>query len=565
MDKLINQMLEMNVLEPAALSPSFISPMFLIPKNDGSQRPIFNLKRLNYYVDVQKFRLINMQKISEFLQPNDWLVKIDLSNAYFHLAVSESHRRFLRLIYDHQLYQMTCLPFGLACAPKIFASLTNWVAQTLREKGIRIAVYLDDYLCANQDPRILTHEVREVTQLLESLGWQVNYSKSVLVPQTAIQYLGIVWNPHSNQKFLPIQKCQEIRLKLLHLLQRKVATLKEIQSIIGQANFASFPIPRGRLHHRALLQHCQELLIKNPRTQYPIPSSAMAELEWWIKNLEMSSPIHYQPVSNYLVTDASGMAWGAQLNNVRLGGPWSIEETNLHSNHREMLAIWYVLKDHAPRLAGTTLLIQSDNKSVVTYLRNEGGTKSIQLMNITYQIFSILDTFQIHIQVHYLPGRFNVEADRLSRLASPPEWHLLPQITHQIFAKFGTPTIDLFASSIAHVVPQYCTLDLTDRMACFYDSFSRVWNYPLAWVFPPPFLMPRVLQHLNTATGTYLIIAPRWIKVFWRADLKNRAIAPPFTIHNLDQVLIDATTGQPPPHLSEMTLEVWKCGGGRKV
>lgn len=177
---------------------------------------------------------------------------------------------------------MTCLPFGIACAPKIFASLANWVAQTLRDRGIRVIVYLDDFLLAHQDPRILYQQALETTSILESLGWRINYSKSTLDPQMNLQYLGIVWDPHKNRKYLPIQKSIKLRQKLLHLVQTKKANLKEVQSIVGSVNFASFPVPRGRLNHRALLKLCQMLLRRNPRYRFPITPEALVELQWWI-------------------------------------------------------------------------------------------------------------------------------------------------------------------------------------------------------------------------------------------------------------------------------------------
>ncbi|XP_045457329.1 uncharacterized protein LOC123667478 [Melitaea cinxia] len=146
------------------------------------------------------------------------------------------------------------------------------------------------------------------------------------------------------------------------------------------------------------------------------------------------------------------MGWGAKLNHVSLCGQWSLEEAAYHSNKREMLAIWCVLKDHAPVLRNSTLLVQSDNKTVIAYLRNEGGTKSDALMNLCRKIFRILDCAKIHIECHYIPGRYNSEADHLSRSLARPEWHLLPEITEKIFALWGIPTIDLFASARAHVL-----------------------------------------------------------------------------------------------------------------
>jgi hypothetical protein len=564
MSAVVQKMKAQGVLKVAQLSPSFISPLFLVPKSDGSARPIFNLKALNDYVMTEPFHLINMHRIPDFLQPNDWMCKVDISQAYFHVKVAEAHRRFLRLIYNRELLEMTCLPFGLSTAPKTFSILTNWVAQTLRQQwNIRILVYLDDYLIVHQNARILEDHVNITVQTLQRLGWKVNFEKSILHPQKSIVYLGILWRTWDNLKSLPKDKVMLLSKNLKQVLAGGKLTLKSTQRTVGSLNFASFVVPRGRLNHRRLLMFLNTL--PNPSTKaFPIPQHVSNELSWWIQNCQASTPLHYPPPTDFLTTDASDLAWGAQLNDLGLSGSWSREEQNLHCNQKEMLAILYALQGHAQLLCRSSILIQCDNRTAVAHLRIEGGSKSLALVNITHQILDLLDRHQIHFSIHYLPGKFNCHADNLSRHRHPPEWHLLPASLEIVFAKWGTPVIDLFASATAHVVHNYVSRDLRDQQALYHDAFSKWWNYPLAWVFPPPFLVPRVLSHLNQSTGIFLIVVPRWEKVFWRADLKARALAAPVTLRNLPKNLVDTSTGQPPPKVENIILEVWKCGGGLK-
>lgn len=559
-------MIAQGVLEEVQTSPSFVSTMFLRPKPDGSMRPIFNLKNLNFYVGTDKFRMINIQRVPDFVQINDWAAKIDIHQAYFHVPVSKSHRRFLRLQYNlkneaqPQIFQMTCLPFGLNSAPRTFASITNWIAQRLREQGVRLLVYLDDFYLVHQNQKKLAEHIALTMTTLNMLGWQINHEKSVLEPQKCLEFLGIVWDHAKNIKYLPERLVIKVRVLATSMIAEAKTTLKNLQSIIGILNFASFVVPRGRLNYR-YLQRLANLALKTKPPVF-LNADVRRELKWWIDHCKDTSPIHFPPPAHYLATDASDLGWGAKLDNKTISGSWRNHQQNLHCNQKEMLAIMFVLKDHAQLLSSKTLMIQCDNKTVVSYLRNEGGTKSTALMNLTIQVFQIIEAHNIHMLIYHIPGTYNCEADHLSRHKLPPEWHLLPNITNIVFKKWGTPSIDLFASGRAHVVPAYCTLDRNDEQASMYDALANHWNFDLAWVFPPPFMIPRVLHHLNTARGVYLLVVPRWEQVYWSPDLKNRALSAPFTIKDPQQALVDLTTGLPPPQSSQMTLEIWKCAGG---
>lgn len=208
------------------------------------------------------------------------------------------------------------------------------------------------------------------------------------------------------------------------------------------------------------------------------------------------------------------------------------------------------------------MMVQSDNRTVVAYLRNQGGTRSSVLLESTRELLLLAHRLRVDLLPFYIPGRINTIADALSRGRNVPDSHLSTDITTMIFQRMGSPLIDLFATDRSKVVPLNATIDAKDPQALFVNAFSKEWHYQLAWIFPPPPLIPKVLQHLNKASGSFLIIVPRWENAFWRGDLKRRSVAAPCQIRNLDRHLIDLSTNQPTPGMTGLVLEVWKVRGG---
>lgn len=72
------------------------------------------------------------------------MATLDLKDAYFHISIAPSHRKFLRFTVGDCHYQFKALSFGLASAPHIFTKVMVVIVSHLKTLGITVFPYLDD-------------------------------------------------------------------------------------------------------------------------------------------------------------------------------------------------------------------------------------------------------------------------------------------------------------------------------------------------------------------------------------------------------------------------------------
>ena len=102
----------------------FSSQMFLVPKRDGRQRPVINLKQLNQSVKTEHFKMEGIHVLRDLLKAGDWMAKIDLKDAYFMVPMAKEDRTYLCFQWKGRAYQFNCLPFSLSSVPWVFTKTT---------------------------------------------------------------------------------------------------------------------------------------------------------------------------------------------------------------------------------------------------------------------------------------------------------------------------------------------------------------------------------------------------------------------------------------------------------
>ena len=134
------------LVEVPGSTPSFVSPLFVVPKKSDKMRPVADLRELNAFVKYEHFKMESITTLRELLQQGDYMVKMDLTDAYLSMPVHANLHELLAVMWQDCLYHFTAVPFGLSSAPRQFTKLLHPVVTCLRQHGARLVIYLDDIL-----------------------------------------------------------------------------------------------------------------------------------------------------------------------------------------------------------------------------------------------------------------------------------------------------------------------------------------------------------------------------------------------------------------------------------
>ena len=514
--------------------------MFTRPKKDGSHRLILNLKKLNEYVTYHHFKMESLQSAVQLLKKDYWMAVLDLKDAYYSVPINPQHRKFLRFEFKGFLYEFTCLPNGLASAPRVFTKLMKPVYATLRSKGYLIVGYIDDILLLAKTPHELEQVVAETIALLRSLGFTIHESKCVTTPTQVAKFLGFLLNSKDMIISMIPEKAAIIKSKCHNLAQLEGPTpIRDVASVVGLMVSAFEGVQYAPLFYRSLENDKTYALKKNNgwdlEGKMTLSPRAKQDLSWWITNVDqLPKAITPKPSDLTLMTDSSLKGWGGVIEGTPsvARGRWSFQESQLHINLLELKAILLALQALCNHMQNRHIKILCDNTTAVSYIRNMGGTKSCSCNDITREIFMWCIDRELTLSISHLPGKLNTEADRASREFhnSNTEWSLDQTAFNELKSKLGEPDVDMFASRLNHKTPHYIAWK-PDPGAAAIDAFTIDWsNYNLIYCFPPFSLIGKVLQFIQESKTTAILIYPHWPTQFWYPHLLQLMKSPPVKI-----------------------------------
>ena len=545
---------------------AFYSRLFLVPKKGGDLRPVIDLSALNQFVINEHFQMENISCLKQILNQNDFTVKLDLKDAYLTVGVHEQSQHYLRFIWQRQLYQFQALPFGLCTAPRVFTKLLKPVITFLRTHNIRLLIYLDDILIVGSVIKTLKEQTGQVLGLLQSLGFIINFEKSVLSPSPVMEFLGLLVDSRTMIFYLPSHKVTKTIELCSALLQNRTVSLRELAQLLGFLELTRPAVWLAPLHFRHL-QYCLIQQLAQNKGSYDglvcLQLLAMGKLQWWISNIHQvnGSLIHPPSCEMTILSDASKLGWGAVCDLQTTKGSWSSQERSLHINILELKAAFLAIQSFLKHKTNMSIKLRLDNTTAVSYINNKGGTHSPELMALTLELWTWCLSRDIYIQAEHLPGVQNCLADRASRTCiDSSDWKLQPQLIKQFLVDRDT---DLFATRLTHQLPYYVSCH-PDPKAIAADAFSLNWAALRRYAFPPFNLIPRTLIKVLKDKTTIVLVAPVWQGQTWWPLLLQLAIRQPVRLPSTPQTLknpVDPTVMH--PMFPRLHLAVWLVSSDR--
>lgn len=498
--------------------PRCVSPLNVATRANGKQRLILDLRHVNDYLMVPKFRMESLSVLTDLADLEDLMFSLDLASGYHQVDIDPRFFTYLGFEWKGTFYAYTVLPFGLASAPWCFTKIMRSVSSHLRFKGLRLINYLDDFLFLSSLLNSSEHRAL-VLSTFKAAGLAINTAKSHLDFSTRLTHLGFVIDLGLGRFEVPEDRWsafQSLVAEALAATSFRVRLISRIAGHISSMLLALGPIAliRSRQCHSFVSQHSLNFITT-------LPLGLLAELQFWssISRTHFSQKIWPPPFCADLVIwcDAGAVSWGAYLkgHNLTAQGffPPHLTHTTSSSTLRELWGFLHSLQSFAHLLKDRSVQVFSDNYNVVSIIQT--GSTQLTLNEVAILISAFTTLHNIVLLPTWVPREQNQLADSLTHVEDFEDWSLHPSIISLLYQRWGTCTIDRFASFSNHTRPKFNSLHWCPGSVGVNALAQTDWQEHFNWCNPPFHLIPPTISMLRKESADAILIVPFWPSSPW--------------------------------------------------
>ncbi|KAI2645082.1 ORF V: Enzymatic polyprotein [Labeo rohita] len=367
-------------------------------------------------------------------------------------AKTHSRVPFLQFAFEGRAYQYKVLLFRLSLSPRVFTKVAEAAIVPLRECGVRILNYLNDWLILAQSR---TSCVNTGTWCSDtSACWDFGSTgKRANSPRCRGSLFSCGVGLGQSDSATHRGTCP-VSAKLFEFIQRQDSGPTE--------TFSEAP---GAYGIRSRSNAAQVASYEAASALASQPSPEMGVAEWHAPGTHhpILSPNLWPMVGPFFSTGGSpsrsgvqawcgvhgclGQGLGGHVQRACSPGLWTGPQLQWHINCLELLAVRLALGRLKRLLHGKHVLVHTDNTATVAYINHQGGLRSRCMWQLARHLLLWSQKHLRSLWAIHIPGVLNRAADELSRQpVLPGEWRLHPQVVQLIWDFFGATQVDLFAS-----------------------------------------------------------------------------------------------------------------------
>lgn len=498
------------------------NPLGVVRNAARKPRLIVDLRYVNKHLRSCKFKYEDIRSAADLFSKGDWFFKFDYKSGYHHVEILPEHCRFLGFSWffmgQLRFFQFTVLPFGLSTGPYLFTKIQRALVKHWRSKGFRIFTYLDDGAGADQSLDKAVKMSALVRKDIAFSGFIANEEKSQWVPAQSGELLGFIMDLQHGIFQVPARRVEALKQLIATIIAKQFAVsarcLSRMTGSLVSMGLALGPVVR--LWTRSIYSDiCRADYWDKP---FVMSQEGQSEVLFWKDNFDCSGYPIWSPSAKVEVltySDASGQGWGGfavQFSDKVARGSWSCADSANSSTFREVKAIRLVLESYSEEVRGKEVLHRTDNKNAETVL--SVGSRNKELHQEAVAVYKLCRELNIRLSVQWVSRDENTEADELSRIDDPNDYMLDPACFNYIDVSWGPHTVDRFASVQTKQLARYCSRYRNPGCEAV-DAFTVSWSKENNWIFPPPYLIPRILKHMSAGYEDGTLLVPRWPSAIW--------------------------------------------------
>lgn len=524
----LDQKYVLEVMDPHEIDKLVCVSSAFVAHTAQKPRAVYNYKHVNEFAEPASCKYEALPELAQTLRANDAMLTWDIKDAYHHLVIREEDRKYLAFRCLGRFFVPVTMPFGLASAPLTWTRVMRPVVQYLREQGFRIIAYVDDFGGAPpaRQGRPATKAqakaaYRYVERLFGELGLKMRPTKGVKHGPTQVRLLGHRVDTRLARFILPADRVDKI-VGLAAALSRRASAhrrwvpFQTLRRFCGTAVSTTLSVPPAQYHLRSLFSAMQ--LRRGTGSDVQLGHQVLKDLAWWVGlqvHAATGRPIWPGATTMLLDTDASGHSWGAVLNlNKEARGYHGVDRNGLHINCLELGAVTLALESFRHLIpAGTILRLRTDSMVALGVIRT-GSSRSPILMDEMRRLYDLCMEMGVELRVEHVSSVLNAWADRLSRVHDTTDWTLAPTSFLHLDARYGSHTVDLFASDLNKRCPRFYSRWHSPG-ALGTNAFAHSWVGENGWANPPFHLVGAVVHNIVATGATVTLVAPEWRAQPW--------------------------------------------------